>query len=137
MENRTGADETDSWNNLGGDAGMISNVLDGECVGKDGVHRGAEADKEIGSQSGWAMLELTLQSDQATQDCRDHQARDRDPDNGGHLVLEQVKNVLQHWHGNVSWLDSNTGKLDADVFLTGGVNGRDYRAEPEATGCVQ
>jgi hypothetical protein len=45
--------------------------------------------------------------------------------------------VLQHWHGNVSWLDSNTGKLDADVFLTGGVNGRDYRAEPEATGCVQ
>ncbi len=63
MKNGAGTDKADAWNDLSRDPGVISKMLDGKRVGKDGVHGCAEADEEIGAQSGRAMFQLTLQSD--------------------------------------------------------------------------
>ena len=79
------------------------------------------------------MLELTLQPDQTTQDCRQHQTRDRDSDDGGHLLVEQLVKVLRCGHENVSWLDFITARLGFNAFLICSVNGRDYRTAR----CVQ
>ena len=133
MEDGAGSDEADSWDDLGRDACVISDVLSGEFIRKESKHRCAETDEEIGAQPGWPMLQLAFQPDQTTQDCREHQARNRDPDDRGHLVPEKVVDVLHCEHENVSWLDFITGKLCFNVFLTCSVNGRDYRAER----CVQ
>jgi hypothetical protein len=63
MEDRAGSDKADPRNDLCRDASVISEVLDRECIGEQGVHRCTEADEEIGAQSGWAMFQLTFQSD--------------------------------------------------------------------------
>jgi len=73
------------------------------------------------------MLQLTFQPDQTTQNRRQNQARDRDPDNGGHLILEEVVSVLHCRHKDVSWLDFITAKPCPKGFLSGMVNRRDYR----------
>jgi hypothetical protein len=80
------------------------------------------------------VLQLALQPNQTAQDCRQHQARDRDADDGGHLGLKQVVNVLHRWHEKLSLLDSTTGKVDANACVVHAINRRDYRG---GSRCVQ
>jgi hypothetical protein len=127
MKDGASSDKTDPWDDLGRNAGVISDVHDSEFVREKCKHRRPEADEEIGAQAGWPMLELALHADQAAQDRRQHQAQNRNSDDGSHLSQQNLVNVVPVRHENVGWLDFITGKRCPNALLRYTVNGRDYQ----------
>src|SRR5215470_6387591 len=69
MQNRSGANKTDPWNDLGGNASVIAAVPAGKFVRKKRKHRRTNADKHVGPQPRGPMLRLALQPDQAAKKC--------------------------------------------------------------------
>src|ERR1700690_4658645 len=117
MKDGAGSNEPNSRDNLGRNAGVISDVLNRKFIRKESKHRGTKADEEIGAQSGWPMLQLAFQSDQAAQYRREHQAHDRDPNDGIHLSLQNPVDVVPIGHERGGWLDFITGKRRPDALL--------------------
>ncbi len=110
VQDRTGPDETNAWDNLRRNSGVVSEKLDRQLIRQQGEHGGAKAYKEICAQSGRPVFELAFQPDSAAENGRQHQAQQGNPCRR-HFVLQNVVDVVHDRHGS-EWLDFITGKLD-------------------------
>ena len=64
VQNRSGTDKTDAWNNLRRDASAVR-FRSGELPRQNGKHRRAEADKHVRSQPSRPVSQLPFQSNDA------------------------------------------------------------------------
>jgi hypothetical protein len=67
VQNRSGANETDSRYDLRRNTGVVTEVYDREFVGQQREHRGTETDEHVGPQPGWLVPEFSLQPDHPAQ----------------------------------------------------------------------
>jgi hypothetical protein len=69
-------------------------MFDRERIRKNSEHRCAEADKHVGTQSRWPMLQFPLEPYDAAQDRGQHQTHYCGRDQAArHLAVHQIHNV--------------------------------------------
>src|SRR4029077_130936 len=118
VKDGAGSDEADAGNDLRRDACVVAQELDRQRIREQGIHRGADADKEIRTQPRGTALEFALQSDSASPQRRQRQPQ-QEYSRRGHLALQDVVYVLHDWHGTFGgWI------LSPENFALGGFQRR-------------
>jgi len=126
MEDRSRANEADAGNNLRRDAGVIAEVLDGQRVRENRIQRRAKTNKHVGAQSGRAVVQFALQSDDPAENSGKDEPKQRTAEEPArHLGMHQAADMLpvHKFSGGrklpqVGWILHRIARVTANYALT-------------------